>query len=113
MTGHHCLAFYTGEEEYPLKQSFVGAIFGRIINKVYICRKIYKNVLDYTANTMTAKQEKQKKIEQERKAVLELLLEKTGIKRKELVDHLLGIWMAGNVEILSEQEKQQFPNLAF
>jgi len=45
--------------------------------------------------------------------VLELLLQKNGLKRKELVDFLLGVWVAGNVNQLSEEEKAQFPNLAF
>ena len=57
--------------------------------------------------------EKQKEIEKERKGVLELLLQKNGLKRKELVDFLLGVWVAGNVKQLSAQEKAQFPNLVF
>jgi len=44
--------------------------------------------------------EKQKQVEKERKGVLELLLQKNGLKRKELVDGLL-------------EEKKQFPHLAF
>ena len=52
-------------------------------------------------------------VEKERKAVLQLLLEKTGLKYKELVDFLLGVWMAGKVNELTEEEKAQFPNLAF
>ena len=57
--------------------------------------------------------EKQKQIEKERKGVLDLLLQKNGLKRKELVDFLLGVWVAGNVKQLTEQEKEQFPNLVF
>lgn len=57
--------------------------------------------------------EKQKQVEKERRGVLELLLQKNGLTRKELVDFLLGVWVAGNVKQLSEQEKAQFPNLAF
>ena len=57
--------------------------------------------------------EKQKQVEKERKGVLELLLQKNGLKRKELVDFLLGVWMAGKVDELTEEEKAQFPNLAF
>ena len=57
--------------------------------------------------------EKQKLVEKERRGVLELLLQKNGLKRKELVDFLLGVWVAGNVNQLSEEEKAQFPNLAF
>ena len=57
--------------------------------------------------------EKEKTIEKERKAVLTLLLQKTGLTYKDLVDAQVGMWMAGNIDLLSEQEKQMFPNLAF
>ena len=57
--------------------------------------------------------EKQKQIEKERRGLLELLLQKNGLKRKELVDFLLGVWVAGNVKQLTNEEKQQFPNLVF
>ena len=40
--------------------------------------------------------EKQIQVEKERRGVLEILLKKNGFKRKELVDFLLGVWMAGN-----------------
>ena len=57
--------------------------------------------------------EKQKQVEKERKAVLQLLLEKTGLKYKEVVDAQIGIWMAGNLDLLSAEEKKQFPHLVF
>ncbi len=57
--------------------------------------------------------EKEKTIEKERKAVLSLLLQKTGLTYKDLVNAQVGMWMAGNIDLLSEQEKQMFPNLAF
>ena len=57
--------------------------------------------------------EKERKIEQERKAVLELLLKKTGLTYRDLVNAQVGMWMAGNIDLLSDQEKQMFPNLAF
>ena len=57
--------------------------------------------------------EKERKVENERKAVLNLLLQKTGLKYKDLVNAQVGMWMAGNIDLLSEQEKQMFPNLAF
>ena len=57
--------------------------------------------------------EKQKQIERERKAVLQLLLEKTGLKYKELVDAQIGMWMAGNIDLLTAEENKQFPNLIF
>ena len=57
--------------------------------------------------------EKQKQVEKERKAVLQLLLEKTGLKYKELVDAQVGMWMAGNLDLLTAEEKKQFPHLAF
>ena len=57
--------------------------------------------------------EKEKQVEKERKAVLQLLLEKTGLKYKELVDAQVGMWMAGNLDLLSAEEKKQFPHLVF
>jgi len=57
--------------------------------------------------------EKQKQVEKERRGVLELLLQKNGLKRKELVDGLLDIWVASWVGTLTEEEKKQFPHLAF
>lgn len=57
--------------------------------------------------------EKERTIERERKAVLALLLQKTGLKYKDLVDAQVGMWMAGNIDLLSDQERQMFPNLAF
>ena len=57
--------------------------------------------------------EKEKNIEKERKAVLALLLQKTGLKYKDLVQAQVGMWMAGNIDLLTEQERQMFPNLAF
>ncbi|MBR6354794.1 MAG: hypothetical protein IKS01_03335 [Paludibacteraceae bacterium] len=57
--------------------------------------------------------EKERNVEKERKAVLALLLRKTGLKYKDLVDAQVGMWMAGNIDLLSEQEKRMFPNLAF
>ncbi|MBR2167477.1 MAG: hypothetical protein IJ920_04010 [Paludibacteraceae bacterium] len=57
--------------------------------------------------------EKERIIENERKAVLNLLLKKTGLKYKDLVNAQVGMWMAGNIDLLSEQERQMFPNLAF
>ena len=67
------------------------------------------------SNSLNSKDmsEKQKQVEKERRGVLELLLQKNGLKRKELVDFLLSVWMAGKVDELTEQEKAQFPNLAF
>ena len=52
-------------------------------------------------------------VEKERKAVLQLLLEKTGLKYKELVDAQVGMWMAGNLDLLTAEEKKQFPHLVF
>ena len=53
----------------------------------------------------TVMSEKQKKVEKERRGVLELFLQKNGLTRKELVDFLLGVWMAGKIDELTEQEK--------
>ena len=57
--------------------------------------------------------EKDKLIEKERKGVVELLLKKNGLTRKQLVDELVGIWAANWVGTLTEEEKAQFPHLAF
>ena len=57
--------------------------------------------------------EKDKQIEKERKGVLELLLKKNGLTRKQLVDSLVGVWVASWVDTLTEEEKKQFPHLAF
>ena len=57
--------------------------------------------------------EKERKVENERKAVLNLLLKKTGLKYKDLVNAQVGMWMAGNIDLLTEQERKMFPNLAF
>lgn len=57
--------------------------------------------------------EKQKQIEKERKAVLQLLLKKAGLKYQDVVDFQLNVWMSGNLDLLTEQEKKQFPHLAF
>lgn len=54
-----------------------------------------------------------KQIEKERKGVVELLLKKNGLTRKQLVDELVGIWTASCVGTLTEEEKKQFPHLAF
>lgn len=57
--------------------------------------------------------ERDKQIERERKGVLELLLKKNGLTRKQLVDSLVGVWMASWVDTLTEEEKKMFPHLAF
>jgi hypothetical protein len=75
--------------------------------------KFQKLVVSLPQIIISFMSEKQKLVEKERRGVLELLLQKNGLKRKELVDFLLGVWVAGNVNQLSEEEKAQFPNLAF
>lgn len=57
--------------------------------------------------------ERDKIIKQEREGVLELMLKKVGMTRKQLTEDLLGIWMAGNNDLLSEREKKSFPHLAW
>ena len=57
--------------------------------------------------------ERDKQIEKERKGVLELLLKKNGLTRKQLVDSLVGVWVASWVDTLTEEEKKMFPHLAF
>ena len=77
-----------------------------------ICRKfrIFEAVNHKKRSIMS---EKQKQVEKERRGVLELLLQKNGLKRRELVDFLLGVWMAGKIDELTAEEKAQFPNLVF
>ena len=57
--------------------------------------------------------ERDKQIEKERRGVLELLLKKTGLKYKEVVDFQLGVWMAGHLDLITAEEKKQFPHLSF
>ena len=57
--------------------------------------------------------ERDKLIEQERKGVVELLLKKNGLTRKQLVDSLVGIWAASWAHTLTEEEKKMFPHLVF
>lgn len=64
---------------------------------------------------MATKNDKEldKKIKEERKKLLEMLLEKTGVKYKELVDYQVGVWVASNTDLITEQEKKQFKYLVF
>ncbi|MBQ7531715.1 MAG: hypothetical protein IJT12_08395 [Paludibacteraceae bacterium] len=57
--------------------------------------------------------ERERIIEQERKGVLELMLKKVGLTRKQLSDDLIGMWMAGNNDLLTATEKKQFPHLVW
>ena len=57
--------------------------------------------------------ERDKLIEQERKGVVELLLKKNGLTRKQLVDNLVDFWATSWVHTLTEEEKKQFPHLVF
>ena len=45
--------------------------------------------------------------------MVELLLKKNGLTRRQLVDDLVGMWAASWVHILTEEEKKQFPHLVF
>ena len=96
------------------------------IHTTYICspkKKVFLEIAVYLENSRIfapfnhintiIMSEKQKQVEKERRGVLEILLQKNGLKRKELVDFLLGVWVAGKLDELTEQEKAQFPNLAF
>ena len=57
--------------------------------------------------------ERDKQIEKERKGVVELLLKKNGLTRRQLVDDLVGMWAASWAHILTDEEKKQFPHLVF
>ena len=83
-----------------------------MITARYIGRKYYFCAQNNEQNDFIMS-EKQKQVEKERKAVLQLLLEKTGLKYKEVVDFQLGVWMAGHLDLLTAEEKKQFPHLAF
>ena len=48
--------------------------------------------------------ERDKQIEKERKGVLELLLKKNGLTRRQLVDSLVGVWVASWVDTLTEDK---------
>ena len=58
-----------------------------------------------------AKKADGKTIEREKKALLELLLKKAGLTYKDLVSNSVGIWVASNIDLLTEQEKKQFKSL--
>ena len=73
---------------------------------MYIC--IRKPTKQHTA---MAKKADSKTIEREKKALLELLLKKAGITYKDLVSNSVGIWVASNIDLLTEQEKKQFKSL--
>ena len=57
--------------------------------------------------------ERDRIIEQERKGVLELMLKKAGLTRKQLADGLIDMWIAGNNDLLTASEKKQFPHLVW
>ena len=57
--------------------------------------------------------EKERLTEKEHRGVLELLLKKNRLTRKEHVDSLLGVWMASWVDTMTEDGKKQIPHLAF
>ena len=57
--------------------------------------------------------ERDKQIERERKGVVELLLKKNGLTRRQLVEELVGFWAASWAHTLTEEERKQFPHLVF
>ena len=57
--------------------------------------------------------ERDKQIEKERKGVVELLLKKNGLTRRQLVDNLVDFWATSWAHTLTEEEKKQFPHLVF
>ena len=75
-------------------------------NFLYLCPR--NNILMHIIMS-----ERDKQIEKERKGVVELLLKKNGLTRRQLVDDLVGMWAASWVHILTEEEKKQFPHLVF
>lgn len=56
---------------------------------------------------------KDQEIEKERKKVLEILLKKTGITYKTLVDTSVDLWVTSNIDLLTANDKKQFKYLVF
>ena len=64
---------------------------------------------------MTAKEEKKqfdKKVKQQNKELLELLLKKTGVKRQDLIDMIYREFVIDNLSLLTPAERKQFDCLA-
>ena len=96
------------------KRNTFARLFAHLTPRLHqVCETICTFAAVITLLMRIIMSEKQKQVEKERRGVLELLLQKNGLKRKELVDFLLGVWMAGKVGELTEEEKAQFPNLVF
>lgn len=55
--------------------------------------------------------EKNKEIEREKKLLLEMLLKKSGITYKDLVDYSVKAWVASNVGLLTAEERKQFKSI--
>lgn len=66
------------------------------------------------ATRKTAEQKlKDKEIEKERKKVLEILLKKTGLTYKTLVETSVDLWVTSNIDLLTANDKKQFKYLVF
>jgi hypothetical protein len=60
----------------------------------------------------TAQKKQNESIKREREMLLDILLKKVGLKKKDIVDFALQEWVAGNLEMLTPSEKKQFKYLA-
>jgi len=66
------------------------------------------------AQRKTAEQKlKDQEIEKERKKVLEILLKKTGLTYKTLVETSVDLWVTSNIDLLTANDKKQFKYLVF
>ena len=87
-----------------------------IKKKKYLCKR-KKNISIMTASKAKhsmAEEDKifTKEMKKQNKELLELLLKKTGVKKKDLVDMVLRDFIKENLYLLSPEERQQFDCLA-
>ena len=54
-----------------------------------------------------------KEAEKETKELFELLLKKTGVKKKDLIDLMVGQFIKENRDLVTPAEKKKFPKLVF
>ncbi|MBO4735650.1 MAG: hypothetical protein J5614_04570 [Paludibacteraceae bacterium] len=54
-----------------------------------------------------------KEAEKETKELFELLLKKTGVKKKDLIDLMVGQFIKENLDLVTPAEKKKFPKLVF
>ena len=82
-----------------------------VLSAERLLKRSFMTLLSIKRNTIMSERDKQ--IEKERKGVVELLLKKNGLTRKQLVDNLVDFWATSWAHTLTEEEKKQFPHLVF